>query len=365
MNKVQQLHELGQSVWLDSISRAMLNPPGELGHRVDEGIRGVTSNPTIFEKAVSGSDDYDPQIAAIIAGGGDLAPPAVFEDLAVTDIQAACDVLRPVYDDAGGADGFVSIEVAPDLAYDTEGTIVAARRLWTRVNRPNVMVKVPATDEGIPAVERLVGEGLNINITLMFSLSDYEAVANAYIRGVERLEDPSGVASVASFFVSRVDTTTDAALEKIGSEAARALRGRTAVANARLAYRRYQELFEGERFAAMAARGARPQRVLWASTSTKNPEYPDTMYVDELIGPNTVNTMPPQTVIAFNDHGTVATTLTEGVDEAADVIDALARVGVSYDQVTRQLQTEGVRAFADSMEELYATIGSEIQLVAG
>jgi transaldolase len=364
VNRIQQLHEVGQSVWLDSISRAMLGTDGELARRVTEGIRGVTSNPTIFEKAVGGSGDYDTQIAEILATGGELTPASVFEDLAVADIQAACDVLRSVHDESGGSDGFVSIEVAPDLASDTAGTIVAARRLWSRVDRPNVMVKVPATDEGIPAVEQLVGEGLNINITLMFSLADYEAVAGAYLAGLEQLDDPSSVSSVASFFVSRVDTKTDDALDKIGTEEALELRGRTAVANAKLAYRRYQELFEGERFAPLAARGARPQRVLWASTSTKNPEYPDTMYVDELIGPETVNTMPPATVAAFDDHGTVAVTLTEGVDEARAVISRLGEVGVSYDQVTRELQTEGVQAFAESMADVYATIEGKMEDLA-
>ncbi len=363
MNRIQQLNQVGQSVWLDSISRGVLGPDGELAAQVAAGIRGVTSNPTIFEKAVGGSDDYDAQIAEIITATGSGREPdaeSVFEDLAVTDIRAACDVLRPVYDQAEGTDGFVSIEVAPDLAYDTEGTMVAARRLWSRVDRPNVMVKVPATDEGVPAVEQLTAEGLNINITLMFALADYEAVANAFITGLERCEDPSSVSSVASFFVSRVDTKADAALDKIGTEAAMALRGRSAVANAKLAYRRYQELFEGERFSRLAAGGARPQRVLWASTSTKNPAYPDTMYVDQLIGPNTVNTMPPATVDAFNDHGTVASTLTEGLDDAEAVIAGLGEVGVSYDQVTRELQTEGVQAFADSMAEVYATIEAKM-----
>ena len=358
MNRIQQLHEVGQSVWLDSISRGVLGPDGELAAQVGAGIRGVTSNPTIFEKAVGGSDAYDAQIAEIIAAAGPGTAPvaeSVFEDLAVTDIRAACDVLRGVHDEAGGTDGFVSIEVA-DLAYDTEGTLVAARRLWSRVDRPNVLVKVPATDEGIPAVEQLTAEGLNINITLMFALTDYEAVANAFINGLERCDDPSQVSSVASFFVSRVDTKADAALDKIGTEAALTLRGRSAVANAKLAYHRYQELFEGERFSDLAARGARPQRVLWASTSTKNPAYPDTMYVDELIGPNPVNTMPPATVDAFNDHGTVAVTLTQGLDDAEAVITGLGEVGVSYDQVTRELQTEGVQTFADSMAEVYATI---------
>jgi transaldolase len=363
VNRIQQLHELGQSVWLDSISRGVLGPDGELAAQVAAGIRGVTSNPTIFEKAVGGSDAYDAQIAEIIAAAGSGKAPAaesVFEDLAVTDIRAACDVLRGVYDEAGGTDGFVSIEVAPDLAFDTEGTMVAARRLWSRVDRRNVMVKVPATDEGVPAVEQLTAEGLNINITLMFALADYEAVANAFITGLERCEDPSQVSSVASFFVSRVDTKADAALDKIGTEAALSLRGRSAVANAKLAYRRYQELFEGERFSRLAAAGARPQRVLWASTSTKNPAYPDTMYVDQLIGPNTINTMPPATVDAFNDHGTVAPTLTEGLEDAEAVIAGLGEVGVSYDQVTKELQTEGVQAFADSMAEVYTTIRAKM-----
>lgn len=360
MNKVQQLHELGQSVWLDSISRAMLRPPGDLARRVDEGIRGVTSNPTIFEKAVGGSDDYDAQIAEIMARGAELTPAEVFEELAVTDIQAACDLLRPVYDAADGNDGFVSIEVAPDLAYDTAGTVVAARRLWAAVDRPNVMVKVPATDQGIIAVTDLVGEGLNINITLMFSLAVYEAVADAYIRGLESRPNPAGIASVASFFVSRVDTKTDAALEKVGSEEALERRGRTAIANAKLVYRRYQEIFEGERFARLAELGAKPQRVLWASTSTKNPAYRDVLYVEQLAGPDTVDTMPEATIKAFRDHGEVADRLSGTAEEARAMLDRLAAAGVDLDQVTKELETEGVESFVTSFDEAVATVAEAV-----
>ncbi len=360
MTKLHELNELGQSVWMDYIHREMLGEQGELARLVGQGVRGVTSNPTIFEKAVA-TNAYDDQIQEIIAGDGDTRPEAVFEELALRDIRGAADVLLPVYESSDGRDGFVSLEVAPDLGYDTDGTIEAARRLWTRADRPNVLIKVPATDEGVPAVEELIAAGINVNITLMFSLADYEAVSHAYLRGLERTSDPSRIASVASFFVSRVDTKTDEALDKVGTGAAMELRGRIAIANAKLAYRRYQEIFEGGTFADLAARGARPQRVLWASTSTKNPEYPDTMYVDELIGPNTVNTMPPQTIEAFLDHGSLAPTLTKGVDVAEQQIAGLADLGVSYDEITRELQTEGVQAFADSMTDLYTTIAEKIR----
>lgn len=362
MGNLHELHTHGQSVWLDFIRREMLGPEGELAQLVSDGIRGVTSNPSIFHKAISTSQAYDGQIQSVLARDGDASTQAVFEELAIRDIKGAADLLRPVYDESDGNDGFVSLEVAPSLAYDTTGTIEDAKRLWTLVDRPNLMVKVPATDEGIPAVEELIADGLNINITLMFSLQDYENVAHAYMRGLERAADPTHIASVASFFVSRVDTKTDAALEKVGSDEAMALRGRTAVANAKLAYRRYQQLFEGEAFAELAGRGARPQRVLWASTSTKDPEYKDTLYVDELIGPNTVNTMPPQTIEAFRDHGTVAPgALTSDVAAAEAEIAALAELGIDFDEITDALQTEGVDAFASSMEELYEALAEKVE----
>jgi transaldolase len=361
MGKLHELHDNGQSVWLDFIRRDMLGPDGELAALVADGIRGVTSNPSIFQKAISTSEAYDGQIQSVLPMDAEASTKAVFEELAIRDIQGAADILRSVYDESGGADGFVSLEVAPSLAYDTDGTIADARRLWGLVNRPNLMIKVPATAEGIPAVEQLIADGLNINVTLMFSLEDYENVAQAYLRGLRRAEDPSNIASVASFFVSRVDTKADAALEKVGSDEALALRGRIAVANAKLAYRRYQELFESDGFGDVAARGASPQRVLWASTSTKNPEYKDTLYVDELIGPNTVNTMPPATIDAFRDNGVIdAAALTEDVDGAAREVAALADFGIDFDDMTETLQTEGVQAFADSMDELYATLGEKI-----
>jgi transaldolase len=361
MGRLHDLHDNGQSVWLDFIRREMLGVDGELAGLVESGIRGVTSNPSIFQKAISTSDAYDDQIRSILAGEPAADAATVFDALAVSDIRGAADVLRTVYDATGGSDGFVSLEVAPELAYDTDGTIDAARRLWAMVDRPNLMVKVPATDEGIPAVEQLIADGLNINITLMFSLDDYEAVAHAYLRGLQRAGDPAHIASVASFFVSRVDTKADAALEKIGTPEAMALRGRIAVANAKLAYRRYQEIFEGDEFADLASAGARPQRVLWASTSTKNAEYADTMYVDELIGPNTVNTMPPNTIDAFLDHGDIDPgALTSDVDVAAEQIARLGEIGVDLDQLTAELQSEGVQAFADSMNELLAVIDGEI-----
>ena len=361
MTKLRELHEHGQSVWLDFIRRDMLGPDGELADLVADGIRGVTSNPSIFQKSISSSGFYDDQISEILARDPGASTVSVFENLAVRDIRGAADVLRRVYDASGGADGFVSLEVAPDLAYDTEGTVADARRLWHMVDRPNLMVKVPATAEGIPAVEQLIADGLNINITLMFSMDDYESVAHAYLRGLHKAADPASIASVASFFVSRVDAKADAALEKVGTDEALALRGRIAVANAKLAYRRYQELFEGEPFAALAARGARPQRVLWASTSTKNPEYTDTLYVDELIGPNTVNTMPPQTIDAFRDHGTIdERALLEDVEGAAADIARLDDLGIDFGEITMELQTEGVRAFADAADDLLQTLADKI-----
>ena len=355
MPTLNNLNEAGQSVWLDFIRRDMLED-GQLTALVDDGLRGMTSNPTIFQKAIADTDLYD---AAIADAHGDAQ--AVFEALAIDDIQAAADILRPVYDTSNGKDGYVSLEVSPALAYDTEGTIADAKRLWELVDRPNVMIKVPATDEGIPAIEELTANDININATLMFGLDDYEGVANAYVRGAERAEHPERLASVASFFVSRVDSKTDAALEKEGSPEALDLRGKIAVANAKLAYDRYREIFEGEPFAAARARGAAPQRPLWASTSTKNPEYSDVLYVDELVGPNTVNTLPPATVGAFTDHGTVdATSLTTGVDEARQQIASLADLGIDFGGITAELQTEGVASFAASYDDLLAAIETQL-----
>ncbi len=356
MGKLHDLHASGQSVWLDFIRRDML-VNGELDTLVGDGIRGLTSNPTIFQKAIAGSDAYDASIRSILAEHPEATPQTVYETLAVADIQGAAAALASVYEDSGKADGYVSLEVSPRLADDTAGTIAEAHRLWELVDRPNLMIKVPATAAGIPAIEELIASGRNVNATLMFSLDDYEAVAQAYVRGIAQADDPGSVASVASFFVSRVDNDTDAALDKIGTDAALQLRGRAAVANARLAYDRYREIFEGAAFADQIQRGARPQRVLWASTSTKNPAYSDVLYVEPLVGPNTVNTMPPATIDAFLDHGQIdAAALTTDVAGARQDIDQLESVGVDFAEITANLQTVGVRAFADSFDDLLATV---------
>ena len=316
------------------------------------------ANPAIFKKAIAESDDYDSAIAAV---ADDTSPVAVFESLAVADIQTAADLLRGVYDSSHGGDGFVSLEVSPHLAYDTAGTIADAHRLWGLVKRPNLMIKVPATDEGIPAIEELIAAGINVNSTLMFSLQDYEQVAQAYVRGLRRAEHPETIASVASFFVSRVDTSTDAALEKNGSDPAMALRGKAAVANAKLAYHRYREVFETDDFADMLAKGARAQRVLWASTGTKNPAYSDVLYVEPLIGPNTVNTMPPATIDAFLDHGDISKAeLTERVDEARHDIEALTGFGIDFEEITADLKVAGVKAFQDSYDDLLDAVAQKI-----
>ncbi len=362
MNKLEELNAAGQSVWLDFIRRDMLQN-GALKTLVAEGVRGLTSNPSIFQNAIATSDEYDAQIKSVVQSGGTAE--TAFEALAVEDIQGAADVLRGVYDESTGRDGFVSLEVSPTIAHDTDATINDARRLWGLVDRPNLMIKVPATAAGIPAIEELIADGLNINVTLMFSMEDYENVAQAYIRGLGRAENPAGIASVASFFVSRVDGKVDAALEAVGTEPALALRGKIAIANSKLAYARYQELFEGHCFADLAASGGRPQRVLWASTSTKNPAYPDTLYVDELVGPNTVNTIPPKTLEFFKDHGTVnPSAITTGVDEARDLVATLADVGVDLAAITADLQEAGVKSFADAFATLLTAIADKSTLLA-
>ena len=355
MNPLRALNDHGQVVWMDFIRRDMLTD-GELQRLVrDDGLTGVTSNPAIFDSAISGSTGYDEQIRHLIEAG-DPTVVEIYEALAIQDIQLAADILRPVYDATDGADGFVSLEVSPHLADQTEATIAQAKDLWRRVDRPNLMIKVPATEAGIPAVEELLAAGINVNITLMFSLDDYEAVAQAYLRGVERAADPSRVASVASFFVSRVDSKVDALLEADGRPEATALLGTIAIANSKLAYKRYQEIFEGEPFAALAARGARPQRVLWASTSAKNPSYRDVVYVEELIGAQTVNTVPPDTVEAFRDHGLVRPSLTEDVEGAARRVASLAEFGIDLGAVTAALQQEGVEKFAAPFDSLLETL---------
>ena len=352
-SRLHELSELGQSVWIDQITRQWLRD-GTLRRLMDEdAVVGVTSNPTIFQKAISSGSAYDEQLRELLEEHDDGKE--VFYRLAVQDIQDACDTLRPVWDAGEGKDGYVSMEVDPTLAYDQEATIEEALRLHEWIDRPNLFVKIPATKDGLGAIEECIAQGRSINVTLIFSLERYREVAEAYIRGLERLVDSGGdpkpVASVASFFVSRVDTEADRRLEEIGGRAL-ALRGQLAIANAKLAYQAWRELFSGERWERLAARGATNQRCLWASTSTKNPEYRDVLYVEELIGPETVNTMPLETVEAFQDHGEVRLTLAEDVDEARELLDKLAAAGVDYGDVTDTLEREGVEKFADSFREL-------------
>jgi transaldolase len=349
---LQQLSDLGQSVWIDYLSRDLLRS-GELARMMKhDAVVGVTSNPTIFQKAISHGSAYEEQLAELLHATRD--PKEIFVALATRDVRDACDLLRSAHEKSDGVDGFVSIEVDPGLAYDTEATVAEALRLHGLVDRPNVLVKIPATKPGLPAVEDMIAKGKSINVTLIFSLERYAEVAEAYIRGLQRLRahggDVSKVRSVASFFVSRVDTETDRRLDEIGGHDE--LKGKLAVANAKLAYRRHRELFSGERWQELAAVGAKPQRCLWASTSTKNPAYRDVLYVEELIGPETVNTMPEETIRAFQDHGRVALTLERGLDEAERLLEQLAGVGIDYDDVTLTLEREGVEKFADSFAEL-------------
>jgi transaldolase len=350
-SRLHQLSALGQSVWIDSLSREWLET-GELERMMrEDAVVGVTSNPTIFQKAMAEGDWYDEQLREVLETEND--PSEIFLQLAVRDIQEACDLMRTVWDEGEGQSGYVSLEVEPNVAYETEATIEEAARFHEWVDRPNLYVKIPATPPGLPAIEEMIARGRSINITLIFSLDRYAEVAEAYIRGLERLVatggDPTRVSSVASFFVSRVDTEADRRLDEAGHPE---LKGKLAIANAKLAYQRYKEIFRGARWEALAAKGASKQRCLWASTSTKNPEYRDVMYVEELIGPETVNTMPKETIEAFQDHGEVELTLERGMDEARALFRKLAEIGVDYDDVTETLEREGVEKFADSFREL-------------
>jgi transaldolase len=360
---VTKLHDLyyeqGQSPWLDNLRRGWLTG-GELARWVEKGVRGITSNPTIFQKAMADSAEYDDQFGDLVAAGGSIDD--LYWTMAIADIEAALRVLRPVHDESGGVDGFVSLEVAPDLARDRDGTVAAARDLHGRIAEPNLYVKVPATAEGVEAIRVLVGEGRNINVTLIFGLDRYEDVMEAYLAGLEAYDgDLSKVTSVASFFVSRVDTEVDRRLEAVGTDAALALRGKAAVAQAQLAYSRFLDRFGGDRWQALAARGARVQRPLWASTSTKNPAYRDTLYVDTLIGPDTVNTMPEVTLDAFEDHGTLARTVDADPAAAAATLDAIGEVGVDLDDVSRALEEQGVASFAKSFDELMSSLGAKAE----
>jgi transaldolase len=364
MNPLLALNERGQFVWLDHISRRLITSGGLQRLVDDDGLGGVTSNPTIFDKAIAGSADYDAALHRALDADPSLTNRALAERLIVEDIQLAADVLRPVYDDSEGANGFVSLEVSPGSAHDTRATIAEARHLWELVSRPNVMIKVPATVEGIPAVEALTADGINVNITLMFSLEHYEAVARAYIRGIDRHPDPSRVMSVASVFVSRLDLVADRQLEAIGSPEALALRGAIAISNAKRVYRRFREIFDGEAFAALKRRGARLQRPLWASTGTKNASYSDVLYVESLIGPDTITTVPPGTMDAFRDHGRVQITLGTNAEDAEAALERAAALGLDLHATTEQLQADALNAFTSSFDQLLATLAEKRRQIA-
>ncbi len=355
MTRLERLfREQGQSPWLDNLKRGYLTS-GELTRFIEEGIRGITSNPTIFQKAIAGQAAYDDQFRELIQRHEPVDH--AYWDMVIHDVEAALALMRPIYDESGGGDGFVSLEVAPGLANDTEGTVASARDLHDRIDEPNLLVKIPATQAGIPAIRRMIAEGRSINVTLIFSLDRYDEVVEAYLSGLEDCDGDLGrVHSVASFFVSRVDTEVDRRLSKIGTDEACALRGKAAIAQAKLAYELFTKRFRGERWDALCDQGARVQRPLWASTSTKNPEYPDTLYVDNLIGPDTVNTMPDATIDAFERRGTVARTVNRDVDQAHQVMEDLAKVGVDMADVSRTLEEEGVGSFAKSFDELMSAL---------
>ncbi len=365
------LHDLyerqGQSPWLDNLRRDWLED-GTLADLVVKGIRGVTSNPTIFAKAISGQDTYDDEFRRL---AGSVSVEDVYWDLVIDDVTSALTLLRPLYDSSDGGDGFVSVEVAPGLAHDTAGTVEEARSLHARIDRPNLFVKIPATSEGVPAIRQMIGEGKSINVTLIFGIARYDEVIEAYLSGLEQLTasgatDLSAVASVASFFVSRVDTEVDKRLEAVGSSdpALLDLRGKAAVAQAKLAYALFVERFSGPRWDALAARGAKVQRPLWASTSTKNPAYPDLAYVDTLIGPDTVNTMPDGTIADFLDHGTVARTVDGGIDQASAHLDRLVAAGIDMADVAEVLEKEGVASFRASFDELMQSLSDKAGALA-
>jgi len=371
-NPLKELLNYGQSMWLDYIRRDLITS-GQLKQLIDDdGLRGMTSNPSIFEKAVAESSLYD-DILKSLAGRQDLDTTARFEQIAIRDIQDAADVLRPVYLSSNFRDGYVSLEVSPYLARKTRETVDEARRLWKTVNRDNVMIKVPGTAEGLPAISQLIGEGININVTLLFAQEVYEQVAEAYLQGLETLAARGGnlkkEAGVASFFISRIDTLVDSTinerLKNTGDpkeqELLKSLLGKVAIANGKQTYQRYQRIFSGPRWAALAAKGAQTQRVLWASTSTKNPNYRDVLYVEELIGPDTVNTMPPATVDAFRDHGRLRDSLTEDIAGAQKVMEDLAKAGISIKEITDKLTDDGVKQFADAFDKLLAAVAKNTQ----
>ncbi|WP_228242752.1 transaldolase [Porphyrobacter sp. GA68] len=359
-NPLQQLNALGQGVWLDFVDRRYLTEGGLKTLVAQDGVTGVTSNPAIFEKAMGRSDNYDGDMRALLAAR-DVSPLELYETLAVEDIQRAADELREVYDRLEGRDGYVSLEVSPYLADDTQGTIAEARRLWAAVDRPNLMIKVPGTPAGAPAIRQLITEGINVNVTLLFSVAAYETVADAYVAGLEARaaegKPVDQVASVASFFLSRIDSVMDARIDALPGTQAADLKGKIAIANAKRAYARYQRLIASDRWQALARRGAMPQRLLWASTGTKNPDYSDVLYVEELAGPDTVNTMPPATLEAFRDHGVIRPALTEGIDAAEAVLDRADALGLDLEGATEELARDGVAQFVSAFDDLLGAVG--------
>ncbi|MFC6048264.1 transaldolase, partial [Methylobacterium hispanicum] len=377
MNALKALHaEQDQAVWLDFVARGFV-AKGELKALVErDGLRGVTSNPSIFEKAIGHSDEYDASLKAVMEAG-DSRVIDLYEDMAVADIQNAADVLRPVYEASDGADGYVSLEVSPYLALDTEATLAEARRLHEMVSRDNLMVKVPATPEGIPAIRQLTAEGISINVTLLFSQGEYEKVARAFVEGLEERakagHDVSRIASVASFFISRIDSLVDKLIDEKIAQAndpavklsLESLKGKVAIANAKLAYQRYKAIFAEPKWQALAEKGAKAQRLLWASTGTKNKAYSDVLYVEELIGPNTVNTMPPATMDAFRDHGQVRATIEEDLDGARAVMSTLAKAGIDIEAVAKQLVDEGVQLFIDAADKLLGAVAGKRAALLG
>jgi transaldolase len=357
-NPPVDVQQLGQSIWYDNIRRKLLEDGTFQKLIDDDGVLGVTSNPSIFQKAIGDSDDYDGVISTVM----ERSTQEIYEHLAIADIQTATDMFMPVHERTNGIDGYVSLEVSPTLAHDTEKTMDEAKRLFSTVNRPNTMIKIPATPAGIPAIEEVIASGINVNVTLIFSVENYVAVAEAYIKGLERRlhagQDVSKISSVASFFLSRIDATVDKMIAEKGGDSA--LVGKAAIASAKLAYQKFQELFYGERFAKLRAAGAKVQRPLWASTSTKNPDFPDTLYVDTLLGKDTVNTLPPNTLVAFKDHGTAQTsTILDDIDGAKKTFEKLADLGIDMAQVTQKLQDDGVVSFMDAFDELLMQIDAK------
>ena len=369
-NNVQLMRDCGQSVWYDNISRGLIESGGLQG-LIDLGVSGLTSNPTIFEQAVTGSSDYDNALLELARRG--KTAEEIYETLAINDIRSAADLLEPIYDGSDGADGYASLEVSPYLAHDTEETVAEAKRLFKALDRPNVMMKVPATPQGIPAVHRLIGEGINVNVTLTFSLESYRDVRQGYLAGLEDLHWSGGelasISSVASFFISRVDTAVDSLIDEIihqGNEKAQDLKGKAAISNAKLAYRDFAEDFQGDRFAILRDAGARVQRPLWASTSTKNPDYSDVLYVESLVGPDTVNTMPDGTLQALMDHAEVTDVLEQELEAAQEHIETLEDLGISMEDVTAKLLSDGVNAFANSYTGLKSNIEEKrVKLLTG